>query len=69
MTFEEQRPLLDRADEEEGEDSNSNNDVTGAEEMVESIIQNYVCFTLFNTELARPPRLLPGVGHAGWQHV
>ena len=44
MTFEEQRPLLDRADEEERGDSNSNNDVTRAEEVVESIIHNYVCF-------------------------
>ena len=39
MTLEEQRPLLDRADEEERGDISSNNDVTGQEpkEVVESI--------------------------------
>ena len=52
MNLEEQRPLLDRADEEERGDISSNNDVTGQEqkEVVESIIQNYVCFTLYKQD-------------------
>ena len=52
MALEEQRPLLDRADEEERGDITSNKDVTGQEpnEVVESIIQNYVCFTLYKQD-------------------
>ena len=51
MALEEQRPLLDRADEEERGDTSSNNDVTGQEpkEVVESIIHNYVCFYIIST--------------------
>ena len=64
MALEEQRPLLDRADEEERGDITSNKDVTGQEpnEVVESIIQNYVCFTLYKQDWLVTLACFLGVG-------